>query len=303
MLRHSYAHRGLLSFATNVKSAAAIISKSPEILAVFAIVTDQPPPRPPIVFVVFDPHPRPLAHPFGAGFSFFGTAEETTGYLVSLLAVDLSLSGLQSQEQLLGTCSIHVFVVPDDPPTLSTMELETELFKADILALEARYALAQQKTELSELQALHQRKVEEMGNSLRALQSQLDCARQAISRAEGERDEALSFVKEGDKGKGPAGGPPPPPPPSLNSTCTNGYGGRSLPEPPSDVPNSTSSSFGLAPQSLTLSNRSSNLSLTQALSLGSAINPPKSVIACPAAESQHYAAELQRREDAAFRTG
>lgn len=223
---------------TPARSTAVIITKPPEILAVFAIVTNQPPPRPPVIFAVFDSHSRPITHPNGAAFSFFGTARAGADYLARLLGFDVDLTrdkGMQWQAQLLSQLSAHCFVASDDDEEEpDKKQLEVDLFRADIATLEVRSALSEAKTELGELKDLVSRTRGEngrLGDEVKMLRIQLESARKALKKVEEERDRALAGGKTDtdvesssaspspppvNKGKTPVGNPLPPPPRLFN---------------------------------------------------------------------------------------
>lgn len=130
-----------------------MITKPPEIMAVFAIATNQPSPRPPVVFAVFDSHSRPTHHPNGAAFSFFGNAADAAAYLSSLLSFDpeiLKDPRMQWQAQLLSQFSAHCFVAGNE--TLTMRQMELELFKSNIDLLDTRSVLTEVKETMGELQ-------------------------------------------------------------------------------------------------------------------------------------------------------
>ncbi|KAG8874554.1 hypothetical protein FRB98_008354, partial [Tulasnella sp. 332] len=138
-------------------SSAAIITKPPEILAVFAIATHQPPPDPPQVFIVFDSHSRPDHHPTGAAFSFFGTLETAAAYLSDLLSVDPDLLNdprMQWQAQLMSQYSAHFFVARSAPEQLFPGEekLPDPLYEANISVLELKSSLNETKASVTDLE-------------------------------------------------------------------------------------------------------------------------------------------------------
>jgi hypothetical protein len=92
-------------------SAAAVLTRPPEIVAIFSIKLGLPNTN--NVFVLFDSHPRQPKHPTGAAFIFFSTIEQTADYLNTLFAFDHSMledEEMQWQVQLLANLSSHVFV-------------------------------------------------------------------------------------------------------------------------------------------------------------------------------------------------
>lgn len=183
---------------TQGKSAAAIITKPPEILAVFAIATSHVEPiGSPFIYAVFDSHSRPDLHPDGAAFSFFGKAPVAAEYLSNLLSFDATIlndENLHWQTQLLSQYSAHVFVAHEKPP-LSKMEMEMELFRANITALESKSALAEMKTNTTELQARFARSTTEnarLKDELRTLNTQYESLKLALRETNRERDEAFA---------------------------------------------------------------------------------------------------------------
>lgn len=93
------------------KSCSAVITKPPEIIAIFHIPTELP--HLPSVFAIFDSHPRSAKGATGASIIFFPSLQSASSYLSELFAVDpklLSSSGLHWQAQLLAQYAAHVFV-------------------------------------------------------------------------------------------------------------------------------------------------------------------------------------------------
>jgi FtsZ-binding cell division protein ZapB len=88
-------------------SAAAVITRPPEIITCLKVTTSKEP-----IFIIFDSHPRPK-HPDGAAMIFYASLEAAATYLSDLLAVDenlLSDSHMQWQTQLLANFCAHIFV-------------------------------------------------------------------------------------------------------------------------------------------------------------------------------------------------
>ncbi len=88
-----------------------IITRPPEIIACFSI-TDAPAE----LYIIFDSHPRPQKHPYGAALIFKNNIEDTAEYLTNLLRYDerlLSDSAIQWQAQLLAHVSGEIFVATD----------------------------------------------------------------------------------------------------------------------------------------------------------------------------------------------
>ncbi|KAG8907520.1 hypothetical protein FRC01_007654, partial [Tulasnella sp. 417] len=188
----------LAAASTDGKSAAAIITKPPEILAVFAIVTGHAEPvASPVIYVVFDSHSRPDLHPDGAAFSFFGKASVAAEYLSNLLSFDATIlddESLHWQTQLLSQYSAHIFVAQETPPP-TKMEMEMELFRANITALESKSALGEMKTDMTELQARFARSTSEnarLKDELRTVNTRLESLRLALQETNRERDEAFA---------------------------------------------------------------------------------------------------------------
>ncbi|KAG9023157.1 hypothetical protein FRB95_013479, partial [Tulasnella sp. JGI-2019a] len=150
--------RRLEAIGSPDNSSAAIITKPPEILAVFAIATHAADPFPTKVFVVFDSHSRPDHHPNGAAFSFFGTLETAAAYLSDLLSVDPNLLNdqrMQWQAQLLSQCSAHFLVARSTAEQLLPGEekLPDPLYDANIAVLEAKSNFRETRATLIELEA------------------------------------------------------------------------------------------------------------------------------------------------------
>ncbi|EMD40862.1 hypothetical protein CERSUDRAFT_71120 [Gelatoporia subvermispora B] len=134
----------LLSESQKVqRSACAVITRPPEILAVLHLGSSAP-----STFVVFDSHPRPHKHPAGAAFIFFNSSKRTAAYLAKLLRYDAHLlmdKSMQWQAQLLAHYSGHIFVSSQmtDPSTgLTELALQSSIeilnLKAKLLEIESR---------------------------------------------------------------------------------------------------------------------------------------------------------------------
>jgi hypothetical protein len=99
--------------------AAAVITKTPEILAVISLpIFGSRLSLPKHIFAIFDSHSRPGKHPNGSAFLLFPTSELAAGYLEELLGVDASLLNepdLRWQAEMLMTYSAHFFVRRDAP--------------------------------------------------------------------------------------------------------------------------------------------------------------------------------------------
>ncbi|KAG6331800.1 hypothetical protein ID866_7285 [Astraeus odoratus] len=109
------------------KSAAAIITRPPEIIACFKVADPSMPGN--SAFVVFDSHPRP-SHPHGAGLIFSSSLENTIKILRGILHVDknlLSSPDLQWEAQLLTNCSGHIFLGRDGKFDVDRSMVESSL--------------------------------------------------------------------------------------------------------------------------------------------------------------------------------
>ena len=89
-------------------STVAIITRPPEIVALFNIPSGHP--EMPFLRILFDSHPRPQLHPQGAAFIFFLDDEEgPVKYLSSLFQTDKSLVESRIWDaSLLGQYTAHV---------------------------------------------------------------------------------------------------------------------------------------------------------------------------------------------------
>ncbi|KAG8895668.1 hypothetical protein FRB99_000390, partial [Tulasnella sp. 403] len=194
----------LQSFVSETKSAATVLTKPPEILAIFAIATRLPRPNPPIIFVVFDSHSRSPQHPNGAAFSFFPTHLAAAEYLSNLLSVDPALlqdPSMQWQTQLLSQFSAHFFVIADPSPVVTTKaDPDLELFKADMHALESKADASVLKYQLAELQSDYDKVVAENGRIKGEMQMLRDEVRRlstSIKRAEKDNADIHVHLKDG----------------------------------------------------------------------------------------------------------
>lgn len=141
-------------------SAAAIITRPPEILACVKLVLSATL----NIFIIFDSHPR-QRYPDGTGLLIFASVEGTARALAELLpVVDLSESGLQWQAQLLSNYSAHILVprpVQDRQGHLKHIAMDSSL---EILALRER---ARQGDRLLQENERLGRRVEELEQQLR----------------------------------------------------------------------------------------------------------------------------------------
>ena len=105
----------------------AIITRPPEIVALFNIPTGNP--EIPNVQILFDSHPRPHLHPKGAAFIFFQNAEGPVEYLSSLFQTDKALVESKTWDaSLLGQYTAHVLKLKMSTPA----EAEQAFYQANI---------------------------------------------------------------------------------------------------------------------------------------------------------------------------
>ncbi|KAG9018935.1 hypothetical protein FRB90_008128 [Tulasnella sp. 427] len=194
------------------QTAAAILTKAPEIFAILAI---------PVradklwgnssstVFVIFDSHSRPESHPQGAALTFFGSSSGAATYLEQLLAVDPSLtssaqSQLDWQTELLSQFSADILVASESEQAMTLREAELELFQASIRTLELKAELNGLRTEMEELREKYhlergeRRRVEE---ELAAVREELKAKEVAVQT---ELETGSSTIPSSLKGKGKA---------------------------------------------------------------------------------------------------
>ncbi|KAG8948882.1 hypothetical protein FRC04_009220 [Tulasnella sp. 424] len=190
------------------RSAAAILTKPPEIFAILAIpVPADKVRRTPstTVFVVFDSHSRPGSHSEGAAFTFFGTASGAAAYLEELLAVDETLtspSQLDWQTELLSQFSAHLLVASESEHSMTLHEAELELFQTSIRSLELKAELDGLKASMEELQEKYNREREErtrVENELVEVRAELRKVKEAEARRESETRSFSTFSSS--KGK------------------------------------------------------------------------------------------------------
>ncbi|KZT41587.1 hypothetical protein SISSUDRAFT_1042668 [Sistotremastrum suecicum HHB10207 ss-3] len=119
---------------TPAKVSAVVITRPPEIIAVFHILmTDHD--RLTSVFAVFDSHPRPAKATRGASFIFHPSVDAAAGYLSQLFYVDPALrTGISTWEaELLSQFAADCFTLPDDYDANSdargAYEANLELFR------------------------------------------------------------------------------------------------------------------------------------------------------------------------------
>ncbi|KAG8944935.1 hypothetical protein FRC00_010345, partial [Tulasnella sp. 408] len=186
------------------RSAAAILTKPPEIFAIFAIQVPADKARSTpstTVFAIFDSHSRPGRHAHGAAITFFGTSTGAATYLEELLVVDEALTSspqLDWQTELLSQFSAHFLVASETEHSMTPREAELELFQASIRTLELKAELDRMKSSMEDLQEKYSREKAER----RRVEDEL-----AVVRAE------LRSVREGEARR-PAGFKPLATPPS-----------------------------------------------------------------------------------------
>ncbi|KAG8997881.1 hypothetical protein FRB90_012420 [Tulasnella sp. 427] len=192
--------RRLRTLATEGKqSVGALITKPPEILALFAILTRLPPPGPPAVLVIFDSHPRPQRNIKGTAFHFFISPTAAAGYLDRLVGVDPSLAkdgGEDWQIQMLMQYSAHVCIATEAP---SHSELETEIDNASntILSLKAKVLdLRATANELKLKDAVGENKINLLEQELQALREELRKTKKSAKKVEKERDKYITELEE-----------------------------------------------------------------------------------------------------------
>ncbi|KAG8930697.1 hypothetical protein FRC01_002391 [Tulasnella sp. 417] len=153
----------------------------------------------PFIYAVFDSHSRPDLHPNVAAFSFFGEAPVAAELLSNLLSFDTTILNdehLHWQTQLLSQYSAYVLVAHGKPP-LSKTQMEMVLFRANVAALEAKSALAEMKTNTTELQARFARTTAEnnrLKDELRMLSAQVESLNATLREVNRERDEAFALL-------------------------------------------------------------------------------------------------------------
>jgi hypothetical protein len=112
-------------------STVAIITRPPEIVALFNISSGDP--EMPSLPILFDSHPRPHLHPKGAAFIFFLNEEGPIEYLSSLFQMDRSLVDSRTWDaSLLGQYTAHVL----KRKYATQFEAERAFYRANIRLLE-----------------------------------------------------------------------------------------------------------------------------------------------------------------------
>ncbi len=117
-------------------STCVIITRPPEIVACFCI-TDTPGD----LYIIFDSHPRPMKHPYGAAFIFKNNIADTADYLTNLLHYDERLLGdstFQWQAQLLAQASGEIFIASDEMRSSADWANTALDASVQLLSLQAR---------------------------------------------------------------------------------------------------------------------------------------------------------------------
>ncbi|KIO33623.1 hypothetical protein M407DRAFT_17584 [Tulasnella calospora MUT 4182] len=192
--------RRLQTLATeHQQSVGAVLTKPPEIFALFAILTRLPPPGPPTVLVIFDSHPRPQRNLNGTSFSFFINPTAAAGYLSRLLSVDPSLAkemGEDWQLQLLLQYSVHLFFATEPS---SQADLETEIDDASTTILDMKSDLVELRSKSNELKlkdAVAESRITQLEQELQALREELKKTKKSAKKVEKERDKYIADLEE-----------------------------------------------------------------------------------------------------------
>ena len=160
MLRKSSSLRGDIC-------TVAIITRPPEIVALFNIPSENPE-RPP-VRLLFDSHPRPHLHPRGAAFIFFLSEEGPINYLSSLFRTDRALVESRTWDaSLLGQYTAHVLSLKEPTPA----ENDRAIYQANIRLLEEQANLRASLARETALSA----EVSSLGRQMALQQQQIDRA-------------------------------------------------------------------------------------------------------------------------------
>ncbi|KAG8949683.1 hypothetical protein FRC04_008429 [Tulasnella sp. 424] len=181
------------------QSVGAVITKPPEILALFAILTRLPPPGPPTVLVIFDSHPRPERNTNGTAFSFFINPTAAAGYLSRLLSVDASLAkdmGEDWQLQLLMQYSAHILFAAETP---TQADLETEIDDASTTIFSLKSDLVDLRSKSNELKlkdAVAESRITHLEQELAALREELKKTKKTAKKVEKERDKVISELED-----------------------------------------------------------------------------------------------------------
>ncbi|KAG9048537.1 hypothetical protein FS837_012667 [Tulasnella sp. UAMH 9824] len=177
------------------RSAAAILTRPPEIFAILAVQVPADKARSTpstTVFAIFDSHSRPGRHAQGAAITFFGTSTGAATYLEELLTVDEALtstSQLDWQTDLLSQFSAHFLVASETEHSMTLREAELELFQASIRTLELQAELDGMKSTMEDLREKYNREKAERGRAedeLAVVRAELRSVREGAARREAE---------------------------------------------------------------------------------------------------------------------
>lgn len=158
---------------------AAVITKSPEIIAVMCIPTPTNTTFP-YTYAVFDSHARPKLHPTGLAFLFFPLIQQVAQYLSDLLRVDPSLlrqGDLQWQFEMLTTFSARIFspfgaIAERASGRIEAHHLSTSwsmLYETSVELVQARGRIQLVEKDMADLGRENKR----LANSVKALRSEL----------------------------------------------------------------------------------------------------------------------------------
>lgn len=168
-------------------STVAIITRPPEIVALFNIPSGDP--EMPFIRILFDSHPRPQLHPKGAAFIFFFDEEEPVRYLSSLFQTDRSLVESRTWDaSLLGQYTAHVLT----HKTTSQSEGELVFYRANIRILEDQAnlraatareaALGEETASLRRQLAVQQQRIDRVMAEETASRDELNYLRREVER-------------------------------------------------------------------------------------------------------------------------
>ncbi|PVF98979.1 hypothetical protein CPB86DRAFT_814291 [Serendipita vermifera] len=192
--------------------SAAIITKTPEIVAVIHIPHHEP--NGSSLFAIFDSHPRPK-HPLGAAFLLFRTPNRAADYLSKLFQVDESLikeEAFDWQSHMLGSFSAHILRAREatgDEQLHAIYAANIEILNINHSIKEATERRDATETELKKLREKleEQREArkrasavdEEAAKKLRILEKELESARSLVKML---NEEQLPMYQSDGKGKG-----------------------------------------------------------------------------------------------------
>jgi hypothetical protein len=161
-------------------STVAIITRPPEIVALFNIPSGQP--ERPVIPILFDSHPRPHLHPKGAAFIFFLDEEGPIKYLSSLFQTDKALVESRTWDaSLLGQYTAHILKLK----MATQVEAEQAFYKANIRVLEEQGKFRSVMTREAALSA-----------EVASLRGQMALQQQQIDRASAEEAASREELRE-----------------------------------------------------------------------------------------------------------